>query len=379
MEKAGWKTIRKIEVELDNLFNYIDEINDDEEKTYGNGDLAENERTGFDEEKIAELVEKINTDIKEGKISKDEYKERKTKMKRVKELIQRKVGYEVKKKILNSRNSYSRTDHDAVAMLMKDKKTLRPAYNEGVSVENGIVINYVISNNAADNVSFVPLMKGAIENMEKIPIRVNGDGAYGNEENSMFLEEKGIENFLKYQTYHIEKSKSWSDKKFRLIDFNYDEKNDVFVCKNGIKLFFSQEQEDKTATGYVKTVREYKVEEGHCLNCPFRNKCTEHNAKTLTVNRNLERLKKIMKRNLDSEKGIELRKRRGNEVESIFGDQKLNDRKRHYQLRGFKKVNLEAGIYHISNNLKRMYVLKEEKIKTQETSDQVSILENTCL
>ncbi|MFH2021070.1 MAG: hypothetical protein ABIJ34_06645 [archaeon] len=28
------------------------------------------------------------------------------------------------------------------------------------------------------------------------------------------------------------------------------------------------------------------------------------------------------------------RKRRGNEVESVFGDQKLNNRKRHYQLRG---------------------------------------------
>ncbi len=369
-KKQVEKQLEKIDGELDRLFEYIDEINQDEEKTHSNDDLHEKERNNFDGKKIDQIVEKINKQIKEGKISKEDGRGQRKKIHRTKELIERKISYENKKEILNGRNSYSKTDHDAVAMMMKDKKIIRPAYNEGIIVENGIVLNYVISNNASDSVSFNQLIEGTIDNLGKPPTKINGDGAYGNEENSMLLEEKGIENFLKSNTYYNEKSKAWLDEKIRRNDFVYDKENDEFTCKNGNKLYFIEEQSDKTATGYVKQIKKYKAEEGSCESCPFKYKCTKSNTRTLEVNWNGERLRNIAKQNLDSEKGKELRKRRGNEVESIFGDQKLNNRKMRYHLRGIRKVEMEAGLYYLSYNLRRMHLLNEagtEKKKNNET------------
>ncbi|GAI25674.1 unnamed protein product, partial [marine sediment metagenome] len=259
------------------------------------------------------------------------------------------------------RNSYSKTDLDAVAMMMKDKLTIRPAYNEGICVENGFVLNYIVSDSAADNVSFIPLMEGVICNLNKVPENANADGAYGNEENHSFLEEKEIGDFLKYNTYHKEKSKSWREKRIRFSDFTYDEEKDQFTCKNDVILRCTGESEEITKTGYRRKIKTYKAEEENCLSCPFRSKCTEGKARTLQVSWNAERLKQQAQQNLDSEKGKELRTRRGNEVESVFGDEKLNKRKRRYHLRGLEKINLEAGLYYMSHNVRKIHKINQEK------------------
>ncbi|MBU0666470.1 MAG: hypothetical protein ABIC91_03555 [Nanoarchaeota archaeon] len=66
-------------------------------------------------------------------------------------------------------------------MMMKNKLTIKPAYNEGVAVENGFVLNYVVDDNRGDSVSFIPLMKGVIDNLGQTPKNTNSDSAYGNE------------------------------------------------------------------------------------------------------------------------------------------------------------------------------------------------------
>lgn len=350
------KQSTKIDAELDELFTYIDKINEEEEKIFGNKDLPEQERQAFDAKKVKEIVEKINKNMKDGKISKEEGKEQRKKARRTRELVQRKENYVLKKQILNGRNSYSKTDHDAVAMMMKDKLNIKPAYNEGIAVENGFVLNYVIDDCAGDSVSFIPLMNGVISNIEKIPENANSDGAYGNEENSSFLEEKGVNDFLKYNTFHKEKSKKWQEAKLRINDFIYNKEKDEFTCKNNVKLVFEKEIEDITQTGFVKKIKKYIVLEGQCQNCHFKQKCTEGKARSISISWNAERLKNIARQNLNSDKGKELRKRRGNEVESVFGDQKFNGRKRRYHLRGKKKVNLEAGLYYIAHNIKKIQI-----------------------
>jgi transposase len=346
---------KMIDEELERLFRHIDEINENEEKIFHDNDLPEQERTGFDDEKVQEIIDKINDRVKEKKIPRDQGREDRKKIRRMKELLGRKRLYSEKKKILGERNSYSKTDTDAVAMMMKDKLTIRPAYNEGICVENGFVLNYVISDSAADNISFIPLMDGVIDNLNKIPENANADGAYGNEENHGYLEEKGIGNFLKYNTYHKEKSTSWREKKIKFEDFIYDENKDAFTCKNGVKLLLNRLQEDVTKTGYMRKIKIYTPRKGSCKGCPFRARCTKSKDRSLQVSWNAERLKQQAKKNLNSEKGLELRKRRGNEVESVFGDEKLNKKKHRYHLRGSTKVNLEAGLYYISHNMRKIH------------------------
>jgi len=158
---------KMIDEELERLFRHIDEINENDEKIFHDNDLPEQERTGFDDEKVQEIIDKINDRVKEKKIPREDGRKERKKIRRMKELLGRKRLYSEKKRILGERNSYSKTDTDAVAMMMKDKLTIRPAYNEGICVENGFVLNYVISDSAADNISFIPLMDGVIDNLNK--------------------------------------------------------------------------------------------------------------------------------------------------------------------------------------------------------------------
>lgn len=91
-------------------------------------------------------------------------KEMKTNLKRMCELQERKVDYEIKERLLGERNSFSNTDCDATAMQQKDKLNIKPAYNEGIAVQNGFVLNYEISQNASDSVSFKDIVDGTIDN-----------------------------------------------------------------------------------------------------------------------------------------------------------------------------------------------------------------------
>ena len=368
-KKQVEKQSAKIDEELDELFDYIDKVNEDEEQIFGSKDLPEQERNGFDDEKVQEVIDKVNENVKEGKITKEEGREQRKKVRRTKQLIQRKQNYQLKKEILNVRNSFSKTDHDAIAMMMKDQ-LIKPAYNEGIAVENGLVLNYVVDDHCGDSVSFIPLMNGVIENIEKTPENVNSDGAYGNEENHSYVEENAIGNFLKFNQYHKEKSNSWREEKFRLEDFSYDKKKDEFICKNNVTLSFFEEQKRITKTGYTQTSKIYKACENACIGCQLRDKCTTSNTRTLQVSWNAERLKNNARENLNSAKGEELRKRRGNEVESVFGDQKLNKLKRRYHLRGLQKVNLEAGLYYISHNIRRMHSIIQVEKKDQKELNQ---------
>lgn len=352
------KQSKKIDEELDELFDYIDQLNKEEEKTFGDKDLPEQERTGFDQEQIKKIVDRVNEKMKSGKMLVEEGREAKKKVRRAKELVERKQEYENKKAILGKRKSYSKTDTDAIAMMMKDKLTIRPAYNEGIAVENGFVLGYVISDNCADNVSFKPLMNETIYHLGKRPENANGDSAYGTEDNYTYLEENGINNFLKYSAFH---KSTKPNQKMQREDFTYDQTKDEFTCKNNIKLKLVNKVEETSTTGYTRTIHEYRAEPGHCTTCPFRPACTKSEARYLEVSWNAERLKAQARENLESEKGIELRKRRGNEVESIFGDSKLNKGKQRYLLRGLKKVNIEAGLYYLAHNLRKIHVFLFQK------------------
>jgi len=364
--KVVWKKqvenqSRKIDEELDKLFDHIDKINADEEKVFGNKDLPEQERKGFDKEKIKKIVEKINKEMKDKKISREQAREEKKQLNRAIELLDRKAVYKQKKEILNNRNSYSKTDNDAVAMLMKDKLTVRPAYNEGIAVEKGFVVNYEVSNKVSDSVNFVPLMEGAISNLDRLPENVNADAAYGNEENWSFLQKNDIKNFLKYGLYRKEKIKKWKAEKLRFDDFIYNKEKDEFICKNNEMLSLVDKFEEITKTGYIRAINKYQAPEGACISCPFRALCTKSKARALELSWKGERLKQQAKENLESEKGKELRKRRGNEIESVFGDGKLNKSKDRYLLRGLSKVNIEAGLYYVSHNLRKIQTFLSKK------------------
>ena len=359
------RQMKNIDDELDKLFESIDEINEKEDTLFGDKDLPEQERSGFDPEMVKEIVKRVNEKVKNSKMPREKGNDIKKKIRRTAELIERKAGYQKKKSLLGQRNSYSKTDNDAVAMLQKDKISVKPSYNDGIAVENGFILDYIISDNANDAVSFVPLMEGVKENLEHAPENTTADSIFGTEQNYNYIEKNKIGNFIKYPLFHKEGSRKWRTEKIRFQDFIYDKTTDSFTCKNGARLHFVEETKEASSSGYVKTIKHYKAENGICHLCPFKAKCTTSHARTLQVSWEMERLKDIARKNLCSEKGITLRKRRGNEVESVFGDSKLNRNQRRYLLRGIKKVTIEAGLHYIAHNVRKIKRFLEQKPKPQ--------------
>jgi hypothetical protein len=69
-----------------------------------------------------------------------------------------------------------------------------------------------------------------------------------------------------------------------------------------------------------------------------------------------------MRKNLRTEKGDKLKRRRGQEVESCFGDLKMNQGFRRFGLRGKEKVKTEAGLLMISHNIRKIYLQNIKKV-----------------
>jgi hypothetical protein len=133
------------------------------------------------------------------------------------------------------------------------------------------------------------------------------------------------------------------------------------VCPNNKQLLFIHIRKDKSKNSYISHSRLYECED--CSGCPFEDKCKKsiyHNL-TILVNEQLERYKQQMQTNLRTKKVDKLKRRRGYEVESCFGDLKMNQGFRRFGLRGKEKVKTEAGIHIICHNIRKIHFQNNKK------------------
>ncbi|WP_337127844.1 transposase, partial [Staphylococcus aureus] len=89
------------------------------------------------------------TEIKKFKKKFDDYSERKSK-------------YEEQKSILKDRNSFSKTDHDATFMRMKEEHMkngqLKPGYNLQIATNSQFVLSYDLFQNPTDTRTLIPFL-----------------------------------------------------------------------------------------------------------------------------------------------------------------------------------------------------------------------------
>lgn len=338
------------------LMEEIEQLNESEDKLYEKQDLPElGEQSEVSSEHVEELAQSISKKLteKQEKMSKSKARKMQGKITKLEKEKAKLEKYEEQETILGERNSYSRTDHDATMMRMKGTDELRPGYNAQVSSENQFVTNYSVGQNASDSVCFEEHLDKITNRGEAFaPDNYIGDAGYGSEENYQALEKATINNYLKYPSFYREHSGNNKGDFFNRNDFQYNLTGNFYTCPNKIKLQYQETIQRKTQNGYIQNIRVYKAE--NCMDCPFKEKCTRGEGnRTLQVNPNLERHKKIAMENLISEKGRQLRKRRGPEIETFFGDLKHNQKYKRIRLRGLEKANLELGWLSISYNLRK--------------------------
>jgi hypothetical protein len=260
--------------------------------------------------------------------------------------------YEGQEKVLGGRNSYSKTDPDATFFEMKDRRLL-PAYNVIAGTENQFIVNYSIHQKASEVDQFIRHFSKLTQTTGILPDNVISDCAYGSDENYTFLEEQGIGNYLKYNRYHREKTKKCRDDRYQKDKFQYDEVTDKYLCPEGRELTFKKLSVQTTDNGYKQQLRIYECVD--CCGCMAASQCKKGTGnRTITVNPRLEIYKAQARSNLASDIGIMLRKKRGVDVESVFGDIKMNQGYRRFRLRGKEKVNVEFGLLSMAHNIKKI-------------------------
>jgi hypothetical protein len=350
--------------EIKELLKEIERINQQEDKRYGEKDLEElGDDSEISSEKIKEQVEKLNEIISqigeksEGKKGDKNSWKKKRKLKSAVNKLSNKYlpkleKYEGQEKIEGSRNSFSKTDTDATFFRNKTNQLL-PGYNIIIGTEEQLIINYSLHQKSSEVDKFVPHM----EKLKKItngknPIRAIGDGTYGSDENYDFLKKEKIESYLKYPGFYQEITGQAKKKRFNRINFTYKEKEDKIYCPEGKGMSVDRIEEKVTDNGYKQVVRIYK---GNCKGCKYLSVCSKsRKGRTVQLNKKLEKYKRQAKKNLCSPMGIELRKRRGVDVETVFGDIKLNQGFRRFNLRGLEKVNAEFGLVAMAHNIKKL-------------------------
>jgi hypothetical protein len=333
-------------------------MEEEESAECGSGDLPEmGNGKPINSESIREAAAKIDELLLEDPSNRELKKARKA---IEKDYLPRMEKYEKQEEILEERRSYSKTDTDATFMRMKEDHMkngqLKPGYNVQMGTENQFVTGYSVHQKPGDTNCLKPHLEHVKERQGRLPETIVADAGYGSEENYEYLEGEEAEHYVKYNTFHKEKSKKWQKDVTRVQNWLYVEEHDEYICGYGRYLVFMYEMKQRSDNGYESHVRVYESE--NCSDCPYRDQCVKGKKpgadRRIYVNRRLNELKGIAKANLDSERGLEMRSKRPIEVESVFGDIKGNFGVRRFLLRGLEKVKVEWGLYAIGHNMRKM-------------------------
>ena len=280
----------------------------------------------------------------------------------LKESIEKMKEYETKLHICGKRNSYSKTDHDATFMHMKDDHMmngqLKPGYNLQHAVNSGFIVKSAIFPNPTDVLTFKPFME-ELENSFSFKFkRVVADAGYESEENLKYLEEKGIEAYIKPANYEQIGTKKFAKQIGKKENMEYDDEKDCYICKNGKEVRKTNVRFQKTASGYLREETTYHCNQ--CDGCPYRKQCMsgtnwkkplEKRYKNLRVSKEFERLRAQEYELINSEEGKMLRMNRSIQVEGSFGDIKGDSSFTRYLCRGTENVIAESILFAIAHNL----------------------------
>ncbi|GBL36153.1 hypothetical protein EMGBS15_17480 [Filimonas sp.] len=310
--------------------------------------------TTINSEKVKQTIEKIDAALSDKPIR----KEIKQKLSYAKKNWPSNLEkYSAQEQILNGRNSYSKTDHDATFMRMKDDHMkngqLKPTYNVQISSSNQYIVNYSINPNPTDTTTLPKHLDQYKEMYNQYPNSLTADAGYGSEQNYAYMGSHQIEAFVKYNYFDKQQSEKYFKKHpFAPETLHYNAAKDCYYCPMGQQMNCIGKAERKTANGFVLHIKKYQAQ--NCEGCPMRGVC--HGSKTnrtIEINHTLNQYKKQAHERLNSDVGIAHRKKRCWDVEPIFGNIKSNHHFKRFLLKGNKKVSIEFGLLAIAQNLRK--------------------------
>jgi transposase len=339
----------RIKGQLQDLWSYAEEVAKEE--------MEHNEPESFEEidtEKVTQAIEQINQALAGKEVDKKVKQKLNYARKRWPESLRR---YENHEKQMGERNSLSKTDPDVMFMRMKEDHMLngqlKPGYNWQVSTQNQYILTYTLHQNPTDVRTLPSHMEAMKDALGQLPDRVIADAGYGSEENYKYLEDNGVEAYIKYSTFHKQGSKKWRENPQYSENLHYNEEKDSYYCPMGQQMTFIGKRRYRNKNGYWIHKKVYKAQ--RCDGCPMRCICHKRKGeRILEVAPAWRQYQAIANERLNSDLGKHYRSKRPVEVEPVFGMIKSNRKYRRFLLRGMEKVEIEAGLFALAHNLKKM-------------------------
>ena len=260
--------------------------------------------------------------------------------------------------IFKGRNSFSKTDHDATFMHMKEDHMkngqLKPAYNIQIGVEGEYIVGIDISSERSDQLTFIPFLDKLEKNLNKKYKSITADAGYESEENYTYLENNNQKAFIKPQTYEKSKTKKFKNDISKRENMHYNQEDDYYICAAGKKLLPKGFTTRKSKSNFKSIVNIYECES--CLGCEYKNKCTKaKNNRQLHVPKEFLRLRSESLANITTKEGIRLRINRSIQVEGAFAVIKQDYGFRRFLMRGNKKVRIELLIMAFAYNVNKLH------------------------
>lgn len=270
--------------------------------------------------------------------------------------------------ICGDRNSYSKTDHDATFMRMKEDHMrngqLKPGYNVNTATCNEFVIGNYISSDRNDVHTLIPFMTQLQSTYEGINIgKVVVDSGYESEENYCWFEDEARpELIVKPSNHDQKKKKKYRTDISRRENMQYDAQSNTYTCANGKLLKETGQKHSKSASGLEITTSVYECD--GCDNCPLKKKCIracgskkplEERHKVLYVSRRFQQQREEMEVKISSPEGKLLRVNRSIQSEGTFAYIKEDLSFRQFLLRGKAKVDAEWLLFSLALDVLKLH------------------------
>ena len=323
----------------------------------------EDQPQNFTPSELKKLAAELNESLRQqpSPKTKEEKKVLSEKKKRIKQLEEHAAKleeYDEKLEKLGDRNSYSKTDEDATFMRMKEDAMnngqTKPGYNLQISAENQFITDFALFPNPTDTLTMIPFLNSFLNRYGHLPQVAVADAGYGSEENYRFMEEAGIEAYVKYNRFHIEHRPRYRPNPFHHDNFYYNQEEDYYVCPMGQHMTRTGTRQSKTESGYQSENARYRAQ--NCNGCPLRCMCykAKGDRRTIEINHRLNQLKRKAAQRLTSEEGRKHRGRRCVEPEAVFGQMKYDMHYKRFRHFGKDKVTMDFAFFAIAFNLKKM-------------------------
>jgi transposase len=342
------KSKERIARQLEELWNYTQQLAAEEM------DQQPPDFATADPEKVAATIEQIDQALQDKPVKK-KVRQKVTYAK--KNWPSKLAEYKEKEAILQDRNSYSKTDPDATFMRMKEDHMrngqLKPGYNLQISTNKQFITHYSLHQKPTDTTTFIPHLQEFESLYGQMPTTVTADAGYGSHENYEYLDQKNIQGYVKYNQFHKEQRTKKTDNLSDTSSLFYNPEIDTYYCPSGQPMKRIGTRKRMSEAGYEQTYAQYQAQ--NCQGCPMRGVCHKQKGnRIIKINHRLNVLRDKAKSLLCSPQGIRHRSRRPIDVEPVFGHIKYNKKFKRFNLRGLKKVEIEAGLIAIAHNLAKV-------------------------